>query len=107
LALLGVIDDTPTEPLDRLLAAVVIITLLSTSLVPVLRRLARGTEVVVPRFEAAAAFGSPSATRPTTDLASEIAAVAARLDAMPATPELRAEAARLRELAQDAGRTDL
>jgi hypothetical protein len=101
-AVLGVIDDAPTEPLDRLLAAMVIITLLSTALVPILRRLARNTGVAVPASQAAASFGSPSAIRPLTDLSSEIAAVAARLDALPATPELRSEVARLRELAQAA-----
>jgi hypothetical protein len=102
LALLGVIDHAPAQPLARLLGAMVILTLLSTALVPILRRLARHTGAVVPVSHAAAAFGGPSATRRTTDLSLEIAAVAARLDAMPPTPELRAEAARLRELAQEA-----
>ena len=93
LALLGLLDDLDAEPAARVLAALVVVTVLSTSLPPVLRKLARRA-------------GAPAATPLPTGrsrLAGEVAEVADRLEAMELPPAARAEIARLRRLARDAG----
>jgi len=93
LALLGLLDDVSSDAAARLLAALVVITVLSTSLPPVLRHLAR-------RERAPAATPFPADRN---RLAREVADAADRLDAMELPPAARAEVVRLRELARDAG----
>jgi hypothetical protein len=90
LALLGALDDIDSEVPARVLAAILVVALLCTALVPILRRVAPAPPV---------AFSSP---RP-GGLAAEVAAAAERLAAMDLPPPARAEVARLRELARDAG----
>jgi hypothetical protein len=97
LAVLGALEDVDSDPVERGLAVLVVITLLSTALPPILRRLQRRPAASTP---AAAAFGTP---RRAAGLAGEVAEVAARLDAMDLPPRAQAEVERLRELARDAG----
>jgi MFS family permease len=97
LAVLGAFEDVETGPIERGLAALLVVTLLSTALPPILRRLQRREEAAGP---AAAAFGAP---RRAGGLAGEVAEVAARLEAMDLPPRARAEVDRLRELARNAG----
>ena len=98
LAVVGAFDDVDSEPVERGLAVLLVITLLSTALPPILRRLQqRPGGASTP---AAAAFGAP---RRVGGLAGEVAEVAARLDAMDLPPRAQAEVDRLRELARNAG----
>jgi MFS family permease len=97
LAVVGALDDTDSEPIERGLSVLLVITLLSTALPPILRRLQRRADAPAP---AAAAFGAP---RRASGLAGEVAEVAARLEAMDLPPRARAEVDRLRELARNAG----
>jgi hypothetical protein len=93
LALAGLLESPDAEPLARVLAALLVVAVLSTALVPVLRRTA-------PRAAAAPAPAWPG----TRDrLAVEVAETADRLSAMELPPQARAEVARLRELARRAG----
>jgi hypothetical protein len=96
-AVVGALDDVDSEPIERLLAVLLVITLLATALPPLLRRLQRRAGPATP---AAAAFGRP---RRAGGLAGEVAEVAERLDAMDLPPRARAEIARLRDLARNAG----
>jgi hypothetical protein len=96
LAVLGTFEDVDSDPITRGLAVLLVITLLSTALPPLLRRLQRTPEAA----SAASAFGTPSRAG---GLAVEVAEVAARLDAMDLPPRAQAEVARLRELARSAG----
>jgi hypothetical protein len=96
LAVLGAFSDVESEPAERGLAVLLVITLLSTALPPILRGLRR-KEAATP---AAAAFGAP---RRAGGLAGEVAEVAARLDAMDLPPRAQAEVERLRQLARNAG----
>jgi hypothetical protein len=89
LAVLGVLEDF-NEGLVRGLAALVVVTLVSSALPPVLRRVQRS----------AAPAASPSAPR---SLAEEVSEAVDRLDGMELPPPARAEVARLRRLARDAG----
>lgn len=95
LAVVGAFDDVDSEPVERALAVLLVITLLSTALPPILRRLQQREETT----PGAAAFGASRAG----GLAGEVAEVAARLEAMDLPPRARAEVARLRRLARDAG----
>ena len=88
------IDDT--DPIERGLAALLVVTLLSTALPPILRRL-QGKATTTP---AAAAFGAPPRA---SGFAGEVAEVAARLEAMDLPPRARAEVDRLRQLVRNAG----
>jgi hypothetical protein len=98
LAVVGAFDDMEVvDPVERGLSVLLVITLLSTALPPILRRLQRRAEEPGP---AAAAFGAP---RRATGLAGEVAEVAARLEAMDLPPGARAEVDRLRQLARNAG----
>jgi hypothetical protein len=98
LAVVGALDDVDSDPIERGLSALLVITLLSTALPPLLRRLQRqGVGTAAP---AAAAFGAP---RRAGGLAGEVAEVAARLEAMDLPPRARAEVDRLRQLARNAG----
>jgi hypothetical protein len=100
LAILGALDDVDPEFFARGLAVLVVLALLSTILLPLLRRLARARPEAA-QAEAAAAFGA--APRPPTPiLADEVAQAAERLAGMPLPPEARAEVARLRARARDA-----
>jgi hypothetical protein len=98
LAILEVFDDAASDPMQRVLAATVVLTLLSSALVVILRRLPAPSPVP----SAQGAFGTVPTLRRATGLSAEIAAVAADLDALPASPEIRSAAARLRELATQA-----
>lgn len=84
------IDPGDSEILPRLLGVVLVVAILATALVPILRRM------------------TPHAPAPVTGeaptLAQQIAAAAARLDPLAGTSELRAEVARLRDLAREAER---
>ena len=95
LAVLGAFEDVDSEPVERGLSVLLVITLLSTGLPPILRRLQRRAEAA----PASTAFGEP---RRAGGLAGEVAEVAARLDAMDLPPRARAEVDRLRELARNA-----
>jgi hypothetical protein len=86
---LHVFGDTISDAAQRVLAATIVLTLLTSALLVILCR------------TAPAAGPAPAHVRP-TDLAAEITAVAAGLDALPPSPELRSAAARLRELAEHA-----
>ena len=97
-AILGVFDDAASDPMQRVLAATVVLTLLSSALVVILRRLPPPDPVPT----AEGAFGRLHPPRRAPDLSAEIAAVAADLEALPASPEIRSAAARLRELAERA-----
>jgi hypothetical protein len=98
LAVVGALDDVDNEPVERGLAALLVITLLSTALPPLLRRLQpRPHGTATP---ATAAFGAP---RRAGGLAGEVEEIAARLDAMDLPQPARAEIDRLRQLARDAG----
>lgn len=97
LAVLGAFEDADSDPIARGLAVLLVITLLSTVLPPLLRRLQTRPEGAP---VAASAFGTP---RRAGGLAVEVAEVAARLDAMDLPPRAQAEVARLRELARNAG----
>jgi hypothetical protein len=99
LGVLGAFDDLDAV-VGRLLVAVLIIALLCTALVPILRRLAPAVEA--PSTPAEVAFGRSPALHPATVLSREIDAVAARLEALAAAPEMRQEIMRLRELAREA-----
>ena len=102
LALLGALDGVDSEAFVRALAVLVVVALLSTILIPLLRRLARvPASPDVP--EAAAAFGLPARPRAEPSVAQEIADVAEPLAGMPLPPEARAEVARLRALVRGAG----
>jgi hypothetical protein len=92
LAILEALDDVDSEPIERGLAALLVITLLSTALPPILRRLQHRSTT--------SPFGTPQRA---SGLAGEVAEVAARLEAMDLPPRARAEVARLRELARNAG----
>lgn len=96
LAVLGAFSDVDSEPVERALAVLLVLTLLSTALPPILRGLRR-KELATP---AAAAFGAP---RRAGGLAGEVAEVAARLDSMDLPPRAQAEVERLRQLARNAG----
>jgi len=96
LAVIGALDDVDSEPVERGLSVLLVITLLSTALPPLLRRLRRQD----PATPAGAAFGAP---RRAGGLAGEVAEVAARLEAMDLPPRARAEVDRLRRLARNAG----
>jgi hypothetical protein len=98
LAILEAFEDVESDPIERGLSVLLVITLLSTALAPLLRRLQRRAEATP--GPAAAAFGAP---RRAGGLAGEVAEVAARLEAMDLPPRARAEVDRLRELARDAG----
>lgn len=99
LALLGALDDLESEAFVRGLAVLVVVALLSTILVPLLRRLSRTSPQ--PRAPAAAAaFGAGPRAGVRASVAEEIAEVAERLAGMPLPPEARAEVARLRALAR-------
>jgi len=104
LALAGALDDVDPEPFVRALAVLVVVAILSSALIPILRRLAR--TAAPPRADpAAAAFGARSRERRAElPLGDEVAEVADRLAAMPLPPEARAEVARLRALVRDASR---
>jgi hypothetical protein len=102
LALVGALDDLDSEFFARGLAVLVVVALVSTILVPLLRRLARSEEPPS-QPAAAAAFGAPPRPRAGRSLAEEVAQAAERLAGMPLPPEARAEVARLRALARDAG----
>jgi hypothetical protein len=98
LAVVGAFEDIDdTEPVERALAVLLVITLLSTALPPILRRLQRRDAAATP---GGAAFGAP---RRDGGLAGEVADVAARLEAMDLPAGARAEVERLRRLARDAG----
>jgi MFS family permease len=97
LAVVGALEDVDSDPIERGLAILLVITLLSTALPPILRRLQRRPDAAP---AAAAAFGEP---RRAGGLAGELAEVAARLDAMDLPPPAQAEVERLRELARNAG----
>jgi hypothetical protein len=79
----------------------VVVALLSTILVPLLRRLARAARPPA-QPAAAAAFGASPHPRAARSLAEEVALAAERLAGMPLPPEARTELARLRALARDA-----
>lgn len=95
-AVVGALEDVDSEPIERALSVLLVITLLSTALPPILRRLQRREETT----PGAAAFGAP---RRVGGLAGEVAEVAARLEAMDLPPRARAEVDRLRRLARNAG----
>jgi hypothetical protein len=97
LAVVGALEDVDSDPIERGLAILLVITLLSTALPPILRRLQRRPDAAP---AANAAFGAP---RRAGGLAGELAEVAARLDAMDLPPRAQAEVERLRELARNAG----
>jgi hypothetical protein len=96
LAVLEAFDDVDSDPIERGLSMLLVITLLSTALPPLLRRLQR-RPVTTP---ATSAFGTPPRA---SGLAGEVAEVAARLEAMDLPPRARAEVDRLRKLARNAG----
>jgi hypothetical protein len=102
--LIAGVDPDGSEVLARALAVVLVAAVLTTALVPILRRMARQTRQPVPAADGHAAFGTASRRDRETDLSAEIAGVAARLHALPQTPELRSEVARLRDLAGRAAR---
>lgn len=102
LAILEVFDDAASDPMQRVLAATIILTLLSSALVVILRRMAPNIAGATTPSPAAEAFGTVRARGPVVDLPAEITAVAARLDALPPSPEIRSAVARLRELAEHA-----
>jgi len=116
LAIVGALDDVDSDPFARALAVLVVVALLSTVLVPLLRRLSRpaaaspGSSHAAPPASpaalasptAAAAFGAPPRARAASRLADEVGEVADRLAGMPLPPEARAEVARLRALARGA-----
>ncbi|MDX6656720.1 MAG: hypothetical protein QOH62_1513 [Solirubrobacteraceae bacterium] len=99
LAILGALDGTDVESAARVLAALIVIGLLSTALPPLLRRLQSSAQLAVAPA-AATAFGAPRSTR--NRLEQGVAEVADRLGAMNLPPDARAEVARLRELVRDA-----
>jgi hypothetical protein len=104
LAILDAFGDTMSDPVQRVLAALIVLTLLTSALVAILRRTApkpRPTARAAPA-PAEVAFGIAASRTPATDLSVEIAAVAASLEALPPSPELRSAAARLRQLAEHA-----
>jgi len=103
--LLAGVDPEGSEILARALAVVLVAAVLSTALVPILRRLARAARQPVPVGDGHAAFGTTPRRDRETNLSLEIAGVAARLDALPQTPEIRSEVARLRDLARAAAST--
>jgi hypothetical protein len=103
LALLGALDDVDSEPFARGVAVLVVVALLSTVLIPLVRRLAGRTPPPARADHAAAAAFGAAPRRPAAPLlADEVAQVAERLAGMPLPPEARAEVARLRALARDA-----
>jgi hypothetical protein len=95
LAILEAFDAIDTDPIERGLSVLLVITLLSTALPPILRRLQRR-----PAPSPTTAFGTPPRAG---GFAGEVAEVAARLEAMDLPPRARAEVDRLRELARNAG----
>jgi hypothetical protein len=98
LAIVEALPDVDSDAAERGVAVLLVITVLSTVLPPILRRLQRreGPDA----RPAAAAFGAPPRAG---GLAGEVAEVAARLDAMDLPPSARAEVDRLRRLARNAG----
>jgi len=99
LAILGALED-PSEAFGRGVAVLVVVALLSTILIPLVRRLSLAPAAAPGASPAAAAFGAPARSRAALSTADEIAQVADRLAAMPLPPEARAEVARLRALAR-------
>jgi hypothetical protein len=95
LAILEAFDEVDTDPIERGLSILLVVTLLSTALPPILRRLQRR-----PAPPATTAFGTPPRAG---GFAGEVAEVAARLEAMDLPPRARAEVDRLRQLARNAG----
>jgi hypothetical protein len=91
LGLLEVVDDV-SDGVIRLLGVVLVITVLSTALPPIMRRLDRGTAP-------ADAFGH---RLPTRELADEINAAATRIERVATPTDARREAAELRRLAERA-----
>ena len=87
LALLGVLDDYD-EGLARLLAALLVISLLSSALPPIVRRVRRSSPAV-------------AAPSPSRGLAEELAEAVERLQAMDLPPQARVEIDRLRRLARE------
>jgi hypothetical protein len=96
LAILEALDEVDNDPVERGIAALLVVTLLSTTLPPILRRLQQRPDAT----PGAAAFGAPPRAG---GLAGEVAEVAARLEAMDLPPRARAEVDRLRQLARNAG----
>jgi hypothetical protein len=99
LGLLPILDIAPDvgEAYARLAAVLIVVFLLATALPPVLRRIAPAQERA-PRDP----FGRGDS--PVERLAAELLAVADRLEALDASPGIRAEAAGLRALAREATR---
>ena len=95
-ALLGLLEGVDGDPFARVLGALLVVTVLATALPPILRRTAS------PRGSGPAA-GLPGRPRPAGALAVEVAEAAERLAGMDLPPQARAEVARLRDLARDAG----
>jgi hypothetical protein len=92
-AVVGALEEVDDwDPIERWLSVLLVVTLLSTALPPILRRLQRRPPP--------SAFGAPPRAG---GFAGEVAEVAARLDAMDLPPRARAEVDRLRELARNAG----
>ena len=101
LAILGALDEVDSDPFARALAVLVVVALLTTVLIPLLRRLGRPARP--PSQNAAAlAFGAAPRRLPAPDLADEVAQVADRLAGMRLPPEAYPEVARLRALARGA-----
>ena len=94
LAILEAFEEIDTDPIERGLAILLVITLLSTALPPILRRLQRRPAPPTTAFGTAPRAGG---------FAGEVAEVVARLQAMDLPPRARAEVDRLRELARNAG----
>ena len=96
LAVVGAFEDIDSDPVERGVSALLVITLLSTALPPILRRLRPGPGTT----PATAAFGTP---RRAGGFAGEVAEIVERLEAMDLPPRARAEVDRLRQLARNAG----
>jgi hypothetical protein len=90
-ALLELVTDV-SDAGARVLAALIVVTVVTTALAPILRRMQRAAP-----SQAATAVGRPDA------FAAEVEASAGRLAAMDLPPPARAEVDHLRRLARDAG----
>lgn len=106
LPLSGAVEIEDGASYAKVVGVLVVGLLLTTTLPPILRRLVRRPERDGARLPAAPLAIERNSRRPTPSerMADEVLAIADRIDELAPAPDVRAECARLRELARLAGR---
>jgi FtsH-binding integral membrane protein len=100
LPLSGAVDLPFADSYAKVVAVLVIALLLTTALPPVLRRLVVGRERPRPSDPFGSEAGRPALRSPAERLVDEVTAAADRIEELTDAPAVRAECARLRELAR-------